>query len=90
MSKKIPMRVCVGCNEMKPKREMIRVIRTPQEEILLDETGKQNGRGAYLCKAQECLEKALKRKGLERSLKIKVPAETIAKLKEEMSVFADE
>ncbi len=90
MSKKIPMRVCVGCNEMKSKREMIRVIKTPEEEILLDETGKKNGRGAYLCKDQECLEKALKQKGLERSLKIKIPAETIAKLKEEMSAFADE
>ena len=74
-NKKIPMRQCVGCREMKPKRELIRVIRTSEDEILIDATGKKNGRGAYICPNRECLEKAVKNKGLERSLKISVPQE---------------
>ena len=57
--KKIPMRKCVGCQEMKSKREMIRVLKTENDEILLDATGKKNGRGAYICKSKECLEKAV-------------------------------
>ena len=69
-NKKIPMRQCVGCREMKPKRKLIRVIRTSEDEILIDATGKKNGRGAYICPNRECLEKAVKNKGLERSLKI--------------------
>ena len=68
-SKKVPMRQCVGCGEMKNKREMIRVIKTSENEIILDATGKKNGRGAYLCADSECLKKAEKSKGLERSLK---------------------
>lgn len=66
--KKIPMRRCTGCGEMKSKKEMIRVIRTAEGEILLDATGKKNGRGAYLCFSAECLEKAVKSRGLERSI----------------------
>ena len=58
MAKKIPMRQCVGCGEMKSKKEMMRVLKTPEEEIVLDVTGKKNGRGAYLCKSGECLLKA--------------------------------
>ena len=69
-SKKVPMRQCVGCGEMKNKREMIRVIKTSENEIILDATGKKNGRGAYLCADSECLKKAEKSKGLERSLKL--------------------
>lgn len=65
-SKKVPMRQCVGCGEMKNKREMIRVIKTSENEIILDATGKKNGRGAYLCADSECLKKAEKSKGLER------------------------
>lgn len=64
-NKKIPMRQCVGCREMKPKRELIRVIRTSEDEILIDATGKKNGRGAYICPNRECLEKADKNKGLD-------------------------
>ena len=56
--KKIPMRMCTACREMKPKRELVRVVKTPENEILLDLTGKLNGRGAYICKSAECLEKA--------------------------------
>lgn len=75
MNKKIPMRQCVGCREMKPKRELIRVIRALDNELLIDLTGKKNGRGAYICPSLECLEKAMKQKGLERSLKIPIPPE---------------
>ena len=75
MNKKIPMRQCVGCREMKSKRDLIRVIRTSEEEILIDTTGRKNGRGAYICPKRECLEQAIKSKGLERSLKIAIPKE---------------
>ena len=68
-NKKVPMRQCVGCAQMKSKKELIRVIKTPEEQILLDATGRQNGRGAYICASMECLQKAQKTKGLERSLK---------------------
>ena len=68
-NKKFPMRKCVGCQEMKSKKEMIRVIRTSEGEFLLDATGRKNGRGAYLCPNGDCLAKAVKNKGLERSFK---------------------
>lgn len=83
-NKKIPMRQCVGCREMKPKRKLIRVIRTSEDEILIDVTGKKNGRGAYICPNRECLEKAVKNKGLERSLKISVPQEIYEDFEREM------
>lgn len=82
--KKVPMRQCIGCREMKNKKEMIRVIRTPQEEVVLDVTGRKNGRGAYLCFSAECLNKAVQSRGLERSLKMKIPEEVYQQLKEEM------
>ena len=66
---KIPMRQCTGCREMKSKKEMLRVLKTTEDEIVLDTTGKKNGRGAYLCLSRECLDKAIKNHGLERSLK---------------------
>ena len=78
------MRRCTGCGEMKSKKEMIRVIRTAEGEILLDATGKKNGRGAYLCFSAECLEKAVKSRGLERSLKAPVPQEVYENLKKEL------
>ena len=84
MSKKMPVRRCVGCQEMKNKKEMIRVIRTPEGEFELDATGKKNGRGAYLCPSRECLEKAVKRKGLERSFKQAIPPEVYSRLEKEM------
>ncbi|MGN0242573.1 MAG: RNase P modulator RnpM [Lachnospiraceae bacterium] len=87
VSKKIPMRQCVGCREMKPKKECIRVIKTPENEVCMDITGKKNGRGAYLCKCQACLEKAYKNKGLERSLKISIPKEVYDELNEEMKLL---
>jgi predicted RNA-binding protein YlxR (DUF448 family) len=66
-AKKIPMRKCVGCNEMKPKRELIRVVRSPEGTIFLDRTGKANGRGAYLCPSAACLKQAKKRRSLQRA-----------------------
>ena len=67
------MRKCVGCGEMKPKKELIRVLRTEENEFVLDTTGKKNGRGAYLCMSKDCFEKAVKSKGLERSFKQAIP-----------------
>ncbi len=84
MAKKLPLRQCVGCNEMKNKKELIRVIKTKEEEILIDATGKQNGRGAYVCKSIECLQKAVKNRGLERSLKVQIPKEVYEKLTKEL------
>lgn len=83
--KKIPVRQCVGCREMISKKELLRVIRTPEEEVILDSTGKQNGRGAYLCKSLECFQKARKSKGLERSLKVTIPEDVYDKLEKEMN-----
>ncbi len=81
--RKIPMRQCTGCREMKSKKEMLRVIRTPEDMILLDETGRKNGRGAYVCRSRECLAKAVKNHGLERSLKMAIPPEVYEELKKE-------
>ena len=86
--KKVPMRQCVGCGEMKAKKELVRVIKTPEGEVVLDTTGRKNGRGAYLCSNMECLEKGIKRKGLERSLKIAIPTAVYEVLKEEMNTIA--
>ena len=83
MAKKIPMRQCVGCGEMKSKKEMMRVLKTPEDEIVLDVTGKKNGRGDYLCKQKECLINARKNKGLERSFKMSIPNEVYDSLEKE-------
>lgn len=84
MNKKIPMRQCVGCREMKPKRELIRVIRTAENAFCIDATGKKNGRGAYLCPNRECLERAVKGRGLEHSLKTAVPKEIYEEFEKEI------
>ena len=86
-NKKIPMRQCVGCGEMKAKKELLRVLKT-EDGVLLDATGKKNGRGAYICANTECLKKARKSKGLERSLKASIPDEVYENLEKEMSTFA--
>lgn len=83
MAKKIPMRQCVGCGEMKNKKEMMRVLKTAEGPIVLDTTGKKNGRGAYLCMEKECLVKARKNKGLERSFKMSIPDEIYESLEKE-------
>lgn len=83
MAKKVPLRQCIGCGEMKSKKEMMRVLKTPEDEIVLDVTGKMNGRGAYLCKQRECLLMARKNKGLERSFKMSIPNEVYDNLEGE-------
>lgn len=83
--KKVPMRQCTGCREMKSKREMIRVIRTAENEICIDATGRKNGRGAYICPNMDCLKLAVKNRGLERSLKTAIPESVYQQLEEEMS-----
>ncbi|MCL2495402.1 MAG: YlxR family protein [Oscillospiraceae bacterium] len=84
--KKIPMRKCLGCNEMKPKRELIRVVRSPEGAISLDKTGKANGRGAYVCPNPECFKKLRKRKSLERAFKCQIPAEVYEGLEGELTI----
>lgn len=83
--KKIPMRQCVGCGEMREKKEMMRVLKSTEGPIVLDMTGKKNGRGAYLCKSAECLKKARKNKGLERSFKLSIPDEIYENLEKEFA-----
>ena len=83
MSKKIPMRQCVGCGEMKNKKDMMRVLKTADGAIVLDVTGKKNGRGAYLCLQRDCLKLARKNKGLERSFKMSIPNEVYDSLEKE-------
>lgn len=83
-TKKIPMRMCVGCQEMKNKKEMLRVLKISEDEFVLDATGRKNGRGAYLCSSKECLEKAIKNKGLERSFKQSIPKEVYESLEKEL------
>ena len=87
MNKKIPMRQCIGCGEMKGKKEMMRVIKTAEDDICLDVTGKKNGRGAYLCVSKECLQKARKNKGLERSFKMSIPEEIYDTLDKEFEAI---
>ncbi len=87
-NKKVPMRQCVGCAEMKSKKDLLRVIKTPEDEIVLDTTGRKNGRGAYICASMECLQNAQKKKGLERSLKVAIPTEVYENLEMEMSKIA--
>ena len=86
-AKKIPLRKCTGCQEMKQKKDMMRVLKTAEGQIVLDTTGRKNGRGAYLCRSMSCFEQAVKNKGLERSLKVKVPEETYESLKKEIDAF---
>ena len=70
--KKIPMRMCLGCNEMKPKKELIRVVKSPEGEISLDFNGKKSGRGAYICRSRECFDKARKGRRLEKTFSCKI------------------
>lgn len=82
--KKIPMRMCTACREMKPKRELTRVVKTPDGEIKLDVTGKLNGRGAYICKSKECLLKAQKSNALQRAFACEVSKEIYERLEKEL------
>ncbi|MCM1182145.1 MAG: YlxR family protein [Roseburia sp.] len=87
MAKKIPMRQCIGCSEMKPKKELLRILRTQEEEIILDTTGRKNGRGAYICPNAECLRQARRTKGIERSFKMAVSEEIYDNLIKEIEIF---
>ena len=86
--KKIPMRMCVGCREMKEKRELIRVVRSPDGDVSLDPTGKKSGRGAYLCRNPECMKRAIKQRQLERQLDASLNPETAAALQAEMEALS--
>ena len=83
-NKKIPLRKCTGCGEMKPKKELVRVVRSPEGEISLDLTGKKNGRGAYVCPNADCLKKARKAKRIERSFACAIPDEIYDKMEQEL------
>ena len=84
--KKIPQRMCTGCMEMKPKKELIRVVRNKENEVFIDLTGKKPGRGAYICKDITCFEKSYKTHRLEKNLEVKIPDELYNKLREELSI----
>ena len=87
MAKKIPLRQCIGCGEMKNKKEMLRVLRTEEQGVILDTTGRKNGRGAYICPNAECMKRARKSKGLERAFKMPIPDEIYGSLTKEIEVF---
>ena len=87
--RKIPMRMCVGCREMKEKRDLIRIVRTPEGEAVLDPTGKRSGRGAYVCRNPECLRRAIRQKQLERQLEISLTPEITEALTDEMQRLSD-
>jgi uncharacterized protein len=82
--KKIPQRMCLGCQEMKPKKELIRVVKNSDGNIKIDVTGKAPGRGAYICKSSECLEKAIKSKRFEKAFETKISEEIFKGLREEL------
>lgn len=87
MAKKIPLRQCIGCGEMKGKKEMLRILRTEDQGIILDATGRKNGRGAYICPNPECMARARKSKGLDRAFKMPVPDEIYDSLTKEIELF---
>ena len=86
MLKKIPIRTCIGCGEGKPKRELIRIVKTTEGEVLIDTTGKKNGRGAYICPNITCLEKAIKTKRLSRAFEMQIEDDLYDKLKDQIVV----
>ena len=88
--KKIPMRKCVGCGEMKPKKELMRILKTETGEFVVDAAGKKNGRGAYLCRSLSCFQSAVKSRGLERSFKQEIPQEVYDRLEKEMGEIEKE
>lgn len=85
--KKTPLRMCIGCMEMKPKAQLIRVVKDPEGNISLDPTGKKNGRGAYLCRSTACLERSQKAKKLERAFSMAIPETVFQSLKREMDAI---
>lgn len=88
MKKSQPLRQCVGCGEMKPKTELIRIVKMPDGKIMLDRSGKANGRGAYICHSDECYKKAVKAKRLERAFSLAIPEETSQQIIKELEADA--
>ncbi|MDH7576716.1 MAG: YlxR family protein [Bacillota bacterium] len=86
--KKIPQRICVGCQQTKGKRELIRIVRTPDLHVVIDPTGKRSGRGAYICRDLKCLEAAVAGKQLQRALRVELPSEIVEELKKTLSGVA--
>ena len=82
--KKIPFRICIGCRDKKPKKELVRIVRTPDNDVVLDITGKKPGRGAYICAQEDCFKKAVKGKRLERNLQQAIPTELFSELAEKL------
>ena len=82
--KKVPMRQCLGCRTMKPKRDLVRVVRSPEGEVSIDFKGKKSGRGAYVCRSEDCLKKAVRARALDRALSQPIPEEILERLREEM------
>lgn len=87
--RKIPMRQCLGCNEHKPKQELLRVVRSPEGEVSLDFTGKKSGRGAYICRDVKCLRRARKSRRLERNLECDIPESVYDTMEQELSAYAE-
>ncbi len=85
MAKQIPLRQCIGCREMKAKSELVRIIKTPEGEVCLDKTGRMNGRGAYICLNKDCYNRAVKSKGIEKSLKMAIPEDIYDAIGKELS-----
>ena len=85
--RKIPQRQCLGCNEHKPKKEMLRVLRTPEGEILLDFTGKKSGRGAYICYDAKCLKKARKSKRIDNNLGVNIADDIYDRMESELEEY---
>lgn len=90
IKRKVPLRKCTGCQEMKNKKDLIRIVKSKESEYLIDLTSKMAGRGAYICKNLQCFEKAFKSKGIERSFKAQVPKEIYEKLRNELMIDFDE
>lgn len=84
-NKKVPMRQCVGCRELKNKKDLMRILKTPDNNVIFDDTGRMNGRGAYICPSVECLKKARRTKAIERSLDISIPDEVYDAIERQMS-----
>jgi predicted RNA-binding protein YlxR (DUF448 family) len=82
--KKVPLRMCTGCGEMKPKKELVRVVRSPEGEISLDMTGRKPGRGAYVCRSIECLRQARKARRFEKAFSCQIPEEVYDRMEKEM------
>ena len=84
MEKRVPLRKCLGCMSSFPKKDLVRVLKTPEGEVILDLSGKKSGRGAYICKNSACLKKALKSKRIQNNLEIEIPNEIISQLEKEL------